>query len=171
MLLSVISVLLLNFSEIYPSARFNLNIYNWFCRSAALLQSNLSSFPKTTHVWIASSIAVDLPAKLTQNIARSFVDKPPAESHGGCYNEEFICCSEWLACYSWRYIEVYSSTLLNFNIHHYISHWQHCWRATSLFQYLGGLNINQRRLEQDPGLGSPVGGLRRVFIKLEMIIF
>ena len=32
------------------------------------------------------------------------------------------------------------------------------------------LNLNQRRLEQDPGLGGPAGGLRRVFIKLEIII-
>ena len=44
------------------------------------------------------------------------------------------------------------------------------WLA-NFFQCLGELHLNQRRLEQDPGLGGPVGGLRRVFIKLEIIIF
>ena len=43
------------------------------------------------------------------------------------------------------------------------------WPA-KFFQCLGGLNLNQKRLEQDPGLGGPVGGLRRIFIKLEIII-
>ena len=44
------------------------------------------------------------------------------------------------------------------------------WLA-KFFQCLGDLNLNQRSLEQDPGLRGPVGGLRRVFIELEIIIF
>ena len=41
----------------------------------------------------------------------------------------------------------------------------------TFFQCFVDLYLNQRRLEQDPGLGGPVGGLRRVFINLEIIIF
>ena len=67
MLFWVISVLLLNSSELHPSALLTLNIYYQPGRSAASLQSSLPSFPKTTHVHIASNIAVDLSAKLTQN--------------------------------------------------------------------------------------------------------
>ena len=43
--------------------------------------------------------------------------------------------------------------------------------TSQLFQCLGDLNLNQRRLEQDPGLEGPVGGLRRVFTRLKIIIF
>ena len=174
MLLRANSVLLYKSSEVYPSALFAFNICHESCRSAASLQSSLPIFPKTTHVWIASSIAVDLSAKLTQKqfIANSFVDKPPTESHSSCYNEEFMCCSEWLECLSWSYIELFSSARLNFYTYHYLSHLKHCWRVTSqLFQCFVDLNLNQRWLEQDPGLGGPVGGLRTVFIKLEIIIF
>ena len=39
-----INVLLLNSSEIYPFAHLTLNIYHWSRRSAASLQSSLSSF-------------------------------------------------------------------------------------------------------------------------------
>ena len=67
MLLWVISVLLLNSSEVYPSARFTLDIGHKSRRSAASLQNSLLSFPQTTHVGIASSIAVDLSANLAQN--------------------------------------------------------------------------------------------------------
>ena len=67
MLLWVNSVLLLNSSEVYPSARFTLNICHYSLRSAASLQSSIPSFPKTTYVRIASSIAVYLSPKLTQN--------------------------------------------------------------------------------------------------------
>ena len=110
--------------------------------------------------------------KLKQFIASSFVDNPPAESHSSCYNEEFMCCSEWLECLSWSYTEFFSSALLNFYIYHYSSHRQHCWGVTSKpFKYFGDLNLNQRRLEQDPDLGGPVGGLRTVFIKFEIINF
>ena len=42
---------------------------------------------------------------------------------------------------------------------------------TNFYRCLGGLNLNQGRLEQDPGLGCPVGGVRMVFINLEIIIF
>ena len=174
MLLCVISVLLLNSSEVYPSARFTLNICHWSRRSAASLQSSLTSFQKTNHVRIASSIAVDLAAKLIQNnsLPAALLTKPPAESHSSCYNEEFKCCSEWLECLSLSYTEFFSSACLNFYIYHYLSHRQHCWRVTSqLFQCFGDLNLNQRRLEQDQGLGGPVGGLRTVFIKFEIIIF
>ena len=52
-------MLLLNSSELHPSALLTLNIYYQ-------PTSSLPSFPKTTHVHIASSIAVDLSAKLTQ---------------------------------------------------------------------------------------------------------
>ena len=65
-----------------------------------------------------------------QLIASSFVDNPPAESHGGCHNESFIWWSELLACYSWSYTQVYSSALLKCYMYHYLSHWQHCWRIT-----------------------------------------
>ena len=83
-----------------------------------------------------------------------------------------MCCSEWLECLSWSYTEFFSSACHNFDIHHYLSHRQHCWRVTSqLFQCFVDLNLNQRRLEQDPGLGGPVGGLRTVFIKFNIIIF
>ena len=67
MLLWVISVLLLNSSEVYPSALFTLDIGHKSRRSAASLQNSLLSFPQTTHVGIASSIAVDLSANLAQN--------------------------------------------------------------------------------------------------------
>ena len=83
-----------------------------------------------------------------------------------------MCCSEWLECHSWRYTELFSSARHNFYIYHYLCHRQHCWRVTSqLFQCFVDLNLNQRRLEQDPGLGGPAGGLRAVFIKFEIIIF
>ena len=82
-----------------------------------------------------------------------------------------MCCSEWLECLSWSYTE-FSSAHHNFYIYHYLSRRQHCWRVTSqLFQCFGNFNLNQRRLEQDPGLGGPVGGLRTVLIKFEIIIF
>ena len=107
-----------------------------------------------------------------QLIASSFVDKPPTESHSSCYNEEFMCCSEWLECLFWSYTEFFSSARGNFYIYHYLSHRQHCWRVTSqLFQCFVDFNLNQRTLKQDPGLGGQVGGLRTVFIKFEMIIF
>ena len=173
MLFWVISVLLLNSSELHPSALLTLNIYYQPGRSAASLQSSLPSFPKTTHVHIASSIAVDLSAKLTQN------NSLPAAlltnrllSHSSCYNEEFMCCSEWLECLSWSYTEFFSSARLNVYIYHYLSHQQHYWRVTSqLFQCFRDLNLNQKRLEQDPGLAGPVGGLRTVFIKFEIMNF
>ena len=47
------------------------------------------------------------------------------------------------------------------------------WPA-NVFQCFGDLNLNQRRLseKQGPGLGGPpVGGLRRVFLQLEIVIF
>ena len=70
------------------------------------------------------------------------------------------------------FTEFFSFARHNFYIYHYLSHRQHCWRVTSQpFQCFGDLNLNQRRLEQDPGLGGPVGGLRTVFIKFEIIIF
>ena len=106
-----------------------------------------------------------------QLIASSFVDKLPTESHSSCYYKELMCCSEWLECPSWSYTEFFSSTCHNFYIYHYLSHQQHCWKVTSqIFQRFVDLNLNQRRLEQDPGLGGPVGGLRTVFIKFEIII-
>ena len=99
-----ISLLLLDSSEVYPSALFTLNICHESRRSSASLQSSLPSFPKTTHVRIASSIIVDLWAKLAQN------NSLPAalltnrlQSHSSCYNEEFMCSSEWLECLSWSY--------------------------------------------------------------------
>ena len=83
-----------------------------------------------------------------------------------------MCCSEWLECLSWSYTEFFSSSRKNFYIHHYLSHRQHCWRGTGqFFQCFVDFNLNQRRFEQDPGLGGPVGGLCTVFIKLEIIIF
>ena len=107
-----------------------------------------------------------------QLIASRFVDKPPAESHSSCYNVEFMCCSGWLECLSWSYTEFFSSARLNFHIYHHLSNRQHCWRVTSQpFQCFGGLNLNQRRLEQDPVLRGPVRSLRTVFIKFEIIIF
>ena len=170
MLLWVISVLLLNSSEVYPSALFTLNICHESRRSAAWLQSSLPSFPKITH----DCIAVDLSGKFSSNqlIASSFVDKPPTESHSSCYNEEFMCRSEWLECLSWSYTGFFSSARHNFYIYHYSSHRQHCWRVTSLLlQCFVDLNLNQKRLGQDAGLGSPVGGPRTIFIKFKMIIF
>ena len=104
-----------------------------------------------------------------QLIARSFVDKPLAESHSSCYNKEFMCCSEWLKCLSMSYTEFFSSARLNFYICHYLSHRQHGW--SQQFQCFGDLNLNQRRREQDPGIGGPVGCLRTVFIKFEIILF
>ena len=84
----------------------------------------------------------------------------------------FMCCSEWLECLSWNYTEFFSSARLNNYIYHYLSYRQHCWRVTSqLFNAFGDLNLNQRRFEQDPGLGGPVGGLRTVYIKFEIINF
>ena len=107
-----------------------------------------------------------------QLIDSSFVDRPRAESHNSCYNEELICCSEWFECLSWSYTEFFSSARLNFYFYHYLSHRQHCWRVTrQMFQCFGDLNLNQRGLEQHPGLGGPAGGLRTVFIKFEIIIF
>ena len=78
-----------------------------------------------------------------------------------------MCCSDWLQNLSWSYTEIFSSARLKFYIYHYLSHWQHCQR----FLCFGDLSLNQRRLEQEPGLGSPVGGLRKVFIKFEIIVF
>ena len=42
------------------------------------------------------------------------VDNPPAESPSSCYNEEFMCCPEWLECLSWSFTEFLSSARLNF---------------------------------------------------------
>ena len=170
MLLWIISVLLLNSSEVYPAARFTLYICHWSRRSASL-QSSLPSFPKTTHVRIASSIAVDLSAKLTQNnsLPADLLTNRLQRATAVVTMRNFMCCSEWLECLSWSYTEFFSSARLNCHIYHHLSHRQQCWRVTSqLFQCFGDLNLNQIRLEQDPGLG---GGLRTVFIKFEIIIF
>ena len=43
--------------------------------------------------------------------------------------------------------------------------------TNQLFQCFVDLNLIQRRLEQDPGLRGPVGGLSKVLIKFEIIIF
>ena len=61
----------------------------WPFYAAVVLQTRLHSFPRATHFRINSSIAVDLPAKLTQNNSL-----PGANSHSCCYIEEFKCCSE-----------------------------------------------------------------------------
>ena len=64
-------------------------------------------------------------------------------------------CSEWLECLSWSNTE-FLSACLNLYVYLHLSNRQHCWRVTSqLFQCFGDLNLNQRRLEQDPGLRGP----------------
>ena len=174
MLLWVISMLLLNSSEVYPSAIFTLDICQQSRRSAASLQSNLPSFPKTTHFSDFQQHCCRSICQIswTQLIASSFVDKPRTESHSSLYNEEIMCCSEWLECLSWSYTEFFSSACHSFYIYHYLSHLQYCWRVTSqLFPCFVDSNLNQRRLEQDPSLGGLVGGLRTVFIKFEIFIF
>ena len=174
MLFWVISVSLLNLSELHPSALLTLNIYYQPGRSAASLQSSLPSFPKNYPCSYCQQHCCRFICQINsrQLVASSFVDKPPPESHSSCYDEEFMCCSEWLECLSWNYTEFFSSARLNVYIYHYLSHHQHYWRVTSqLFQCFGDLNLNQKRLEQDPGLAGPVGGLRTVFIKFEIMNF
>ena len=94
------------------------NICHWSRRSAASLQSSLPSFTKTypcsdCHQHCCKSICQINPKQL---IASRFVDKPPTEGHSSCYNEEFMCCSEWLECLSRSYTEFFSSAPLNFYI-------------------------------------------------------
>ena len=125
-------------------------------------------FHKTT---ITSSWTLSK-TKISITIVKAEMPSHPNQKSRTRDNEEFMCCSEWIECLSWSYNEFFSSACLNFNIYHYSSHQQHCWRVTSLlFQCFGDLNINQTRLEQDPGLGGPVSGLRTVFIKFDITIF
>ena len=68
-----------------------------------------------------------------------------------------------------EFIHLHISTLISITIHP-IDNTAEEWPA-NFFQCFGDLNLNQRRLELDPGLGDPVGSLCKVFIKLGMIIF
>ena len=107
-----------------------------------------------------------------QPIASSIVNKPPPESQRlsqwGIYMLLWVINMPLLK--SHRSLLIYTSQLLYLSI--FIPLTTLLKRVISqLFQCLVDLNLNQRILEQDPGLGGPVGGQHRVFIKLEIIIF
>ena len=121
MLLWVISVLLLNSSEVYPSARFTL-IYiinpvdqHRHCRAVYQVFQKLLMFGLP-----AALLKIICQINSKQLIPCRFVDKSTAQSHSSCYNEEFMCCFEWLECLSSSYNEFYSSARLNY-IYHYLS--------------------------------------------------
>ena len=102
-----------------------------------------------------------------QLIASSFVDKPPVESHGGCCNEELRVISMLSLELHWS-LFICSSQLLYLSI---FIPWTTLLKSDqpTFFQCFGDLNLNQKRLEQYPGLGGPIGSVCRVFIKLEKI--